>query len=153
MQLDSICTPGRRRGEKPPVITRSFMALPDCIKAPAQVILPSTMLLAFSKMAPEFLSYSIWFVTKFYWWFSPYFSSRSLNFHFMVCHNPGLTWLNELLQPDPIEWTKEEKRDQLCMTLWLTLKPMSDFWMPVRHPAQGLLMRQQVFFTPQKLMI
>lgn len=68
--------------KKPPVITRSFMALPDCIKAPAQVILPSTMLLAFSKMAPELLSSSIQAVTKLYRCFSSYFASPLISlFH------------------------------------------------------------------------
>ena len=41
------------------------MALPDRIQGPAQVSLPAIVLLAFSKMAPEFLSDSMQSGTKF----------------------------------------------------------------------------------------
>lgn len=121
--------------KKPSVITRSFMALPDCIRAPAQVIVPCTMLLAFSKMAPEFLSYSIESVTKFYWCFSPYFSSQSLHFHFQ-----GLpeSW------PDLPEYittaasnTAKKRGKSGCLHLMLSLirKPTNKSWMLARSQS------------------
>lgn len=101
------------------MITRSFMALPDCIRAPAQVIVPCTMLLAFSKMAPEFLSYSIESVTKFYRCFSPYFSSQSLRFHFQ-----GLpeSWpdLPEYITPAASN-TAKKRGESGCLHLMLSL--------------------------------